>query len=62
MSWPAGARLDGSTVPLRGSWIGPPGWLRCTIGWTPAPGASGLVSTWAIRPTVGPVPGSVAVT
>jgi di/tripeptidase len=63
-SWPAGAS---TTVPSRGSSIGPPGCARWTIGSTPAPGASGLVSTCAISPmtvAASPLPeaGSVAVT
>ena len=71
MSWPAlpassGIAAGSSTVPPRGSSIAPPSYARWTIGSTPAPGASGLVSMWAISPTTGAspstVPGSVAIT
>ncbi len=52
-----------STVPPRGSSTREPSKSRCTIGSTPAPGASGETSTWAISPTVWGAPfvaGSVA--
>ena len=71
MSWPSlpassGIVAGSSTVSLRGSSIGPPAYARWTIGSTPSPGASGLVSTWARSPTTGVAPlrspGSVAIT
>ena len=55
----SGMRSGSSTVPPRGNWITPPSYPRCTIGSTPSPGASGLVSTWAMSPIVGTSPSTV---
>ena len=55
----AGMRSGSSGVPPRGNAMTPPGYARWTTGSTPAPGASGLTSTWALSPMTS-APGTVA--